>query len=150
MHSDITALADYLVAGRVGRFRWLGLDSTVAGMDAIDRLKAQALARRDAAVRAAELDYAHALKEIRAVARRIARDSPRPRSQKRFKRGSAVALAEAILRERGPLTLLELAVAVQEAGFRAANPRALVSNLRAAMRYHGTRFWERAGVWGVG
>jgi len=117
-------------------------------MEAINRLKAQAKARRDAAVERAEQDYYHALREIRVVERRLARDSPRPRSQKRFKAGSAVAVAEAVLRKRGPLTLIELAVAVREQGYRrGASDRRLIENLRSGMSYHRTRFQRVDEAW---
>lgn len=119
-------------------------------MTTIDRLKAQAKARRDAAIRSAERDYAHALKEIRAVERRLRRDSPRPKPEKRLKTGSAVELAERILAERGPLTRLELAVAVQAAGFVSkGGPQGVVGALRSGMRYHPGRFWCEVAVWGT-
>ncbi|MEQ8848107.1 hypothetical protein [Botrimarina sp.] len=119
-------------------------------MELIDRLKAQAKARRDAAIRAAELDYAHAKKEIRAVERRLLRECPQARAKKPLRAESSIAIAERILAERGPLTLLELAVAVADAGYVSKRgPASLKGTLRVSMLRHRERFWCEGGVWGV-
>lgn len=119
-------------------------------MDATKRLLAQAKARRESAIAKANQEYRRDLRDIRAIERRLQRESPHPESGKRLKPESAVWLAGAILRELGPLTLTELAVEVLARGFDyPGTNRRLLENLRSAMRYHHERFWTRDGLWGV-
>jgi hypothetical protein len=60
-------------------------------------------------------------------------------------------LAEAILRERGPMAQAALVVALQESGYRSdASPRRLLGALRAAVNRHPGRFTVGAdGRWAV-
>lgn len=60
-------------------------------------------------------------------------------------------VAEIVLKECGPLTPVELVVAIQDRGYRAdANPRQLVASLRNAVRRYPGRFQTgQDGRWGV-
>ena len=114
-------------------------------MDAIEKLKFEARQKRDRAIKQAKADYSATLKAIRIAARKLR--GPQTQSRVRrpesdeFDQMSAVAAAEVVLRERGPLTLYELAAEIQARGCRSGDdPRKLVENLRASMRYHVERF----------
>ena len=53
--------------------------------------------------------------------------------------------AEAVLRERGPLTLVEIAVEIQALGCRTLEtPRQIVRAIREAFQYHADEFWQDA------
>jgi len=78
--------------------------------------------RRAARPRRRADDATRHYRRLRGQERRLAKASPKPPPTKRLKPAPAASYAETILAERGPLTLLELAVAVQQAGF--SGPRA--------------------------
>ncbi len=114
-------------------------------MDAIEKLRFEAREKRDRAIKQAKAEYSDALKAIRSVKRKLRGTQPQTRVRRpessEFSAMSAVAAAEVVLRERGPLTLVEIAAEVQARGCRAADePRKLINNLRASLKYHATRF----------
>ena len=131
-------------------------------MDAYDHLRKLARQKRDRAIQAARAEYHQTLLSIntlrarvtqkrlpRATALRIARslrtdDLP-------FSELTTIAAAERVLRERGPLRIVEIAVEVQERGHRAGDdPRRLVPAIRAAFRYHQEKFRKgKDGRWGL-
>jgi len=110
-------------------------------MTPIDKLKAAALARRDKIIGDARAEYRETMRQLRTIDRRLKRPA-RPRRLLRTEgQLTAVAAAEIVLRERGPLTLVEIAMAVQAMGVRAGDdPQVLLNNLRASFRYHEGRF----------
>jgi hypothetical protein len=58
---------------------------------------------------------------------------------------TAIAAAEAVLRERGPLTLVEIAVELQILGCRTQDtPRQIMRSLRESFRYHKDKFKQDA------
>ncbi|MEN1682026.1 MAG: hypothetical protein AAGJ46_20795, partial [Planctomycetota bacterium] len=76
---------------------------------------------------------------------------PAPGASGELEGYTAVAAAEVVLAERGPLSLIELAAEVQARGCRAGDdPRRLVENLRGSLRYHAGRFvLDEDGRWCV-
>lgn len=119
-------------------------------MDAIEKLKAEARAKRDAAIKTAKLDYRTTLALIAKTKRQLERQ-PKSRLRRCFKPApgasgelegyTAVAAAEVVLAERGPLTLVEIAAEIQARGCRSGDdPRTLVENLRGSLKYHQGRF----------
>lgn len=119
-------------------------------MNAIEKLKAEARGKRDQAIRLAKLDYQLTMKSIR-EAEKLLKKRPRRSLRRCFKPPTpdngelagytAIAAAEVVLAELGPLSLYEIAAEIQGRGCRAEDdPRRLVENLRASFRYHGERF----------
>lgn len=129
-------------------------------MDAIDQLKAQAAAKRDAAILKANQDYRHDMREIRAVARlfkpikklSLGPKNPRPaKTDTTFRNLTTIQAAEAVLGEGKPLRLVELVIEIQSRGCRSSDdPRAVLRAIRASFTYHKGKFTQDAeGRWGV-
>lgn len=59
--------------------------------------------------------------------------------------------AELVLRERGPLRVVELVVALQDRGYRAdCDPSVLANSVSKSLQYHPERFHKgRGGRWGI-
>ena len=115
-------------------------------MDAFEKLKAEATAKRDRAIARAKREYSETLATLRDVKYKLRR-KPTKRNlapqlvSNDFSGVSMVVAAEAILRERGPLTLLEIVAEAQARGCkREGDPRQLRELLRSGLKYHSTRF----------
>ena len=123
-------------------------------MDGIDLLRQQALAKRDARIRAAKREYHQALKEINALARKLAL-KPRGRPPKiiasDYSGLRATTVARDILLEGKPMTLAELTIEVQRRGCRSADdPRAVAHTIDCGLRYYRERFKRDAeGRWAL-
>src|SRR3954447_5420407 len=113
-------------------------------MDGIDLLRAQALTKRNAAIQAARREYHAALKEIRALARKL-NLKPQGRPRKRLPAGDpnlkATTVAREVLLEGKPLTIVELTIEVQRRGCRVLDDPRTVAH---AIRSGPTALW--AGV----
>src|ERR1051326_513731 len=107
-------------------------------MDGIDALRAQALTKRNAAIQAARREYAAALKEINALARKL-NLKPEGRPRKRLAAGDpnlkATTVAREILLEGKPLTIVELTLQVQCRGCRPLDdPRTVAHAIRSGLK----------------
>ena len=131
-------------------------------MNAIEKLRAEAREKRDAAIRTAKLDYKLTLAAIREAEKRLRLPYARRQLRKVFIPKTAddgplagytsVAAAEIVLAELGPLTLPEIAAEIQARGCKPGHcPRKLIEGLRASFRYHEGRFVRgEDGRWAVG
>lgn len=118
-------------------------------MDQIERLKLKAKRDRDTAIRQAREDYHATLADIRRLSQTLNKVARRRRSRPGLKVPSVASLAELILRECGPMTLVEIVVEIRERGLRDDEPHALVRNLRASLRHHVGTFWQDGERWRV-
>ncbi|MFO0790185.1 MAG: hypothetical protein U0805_12100 [Pirellulales bacterium] len=123
-------------------------------MDAIDLLKRDALAKRNAAILAAKREYQSALKEIAALQRKLGLKPPgRPR--KRLPAGDpnlkATTVAREVLLEGKPMTLAELTLEVQPPGCRVGDdPRAVAHAIDSGIRYYAREFRrDERGRWTI-
>lgn len=122
-------------------------------MDTYELLRMKARERRDRIIKAARADYRRALKQIDKLLRAL--DDPADQCHRKvptlqFKSAdesnalrhfTAIAAAEAVLNECGPMTLVELAVELQMRGCRTQDtPRQITRSLRESFRYHADRF----------
>src|SRR3954454_2718491 len=115
-------------------------------MDGIDLLKAQALARRNSAIQRAKREYHAALKEIKALQRKL-RIKPvgRPcKNQANDLSGlKAATVAVEILREGKAMSIAELTIEVQKRGCRTLDdPRVVAHSIGGALRYYRRRRGE--------
>src|SRR4051794_3711318 len=123
-------------------------------MDGIDLLRAQALTKRNAAILKAKREYAAALREIRALQRKLGL-KPTGRPRRRLATGNpnlrASTAAVAILREGKPLSIVELTLEVQRRGCRSADhPRDVAHAIRSALSYYRDEFLkDEKGRWSV-
>src|SRR3954466_3111387 len=109
-------------------------------MDGIDLLRQQALTKRNAAIQAARREYHAALKEIRALARKL-NLKPQGRPRKRRAAGDpnlkATTVAREVLLEGKPLTIVELTIEVRRRGCRSADhPRDVAHAIRSGLSYY--------------
>jgi hypothetical protein len=123
-------------------------------MDGIDLLKQQALLKRNAAILAARREYHAALKEIKALQRKLGLKPPgRPRkvNASDYSGLKASVVAREILLEGSPMTIVELTIEVQRRGCRSLDdPRAVAKAIRNGLRYHRRQFKPNGdGRWSV-
>ena len=121
-------------------------------MDGIDKLRSEALARRNAAILAAKREYHAALKEIKALQRKLGIKRPgRPRKivASDYSGLKPSVLAREILLEGRPMTITELTIEVQLRGCRSLDdPRAVAKAIREGLRYHRRQFKpDGSGRW---
>ncbi len=131
-------------------------------MDGIKLLIAEARAKRDQAMREARHQYMLAIREIRAVDRKL-RSADTRRRVRIFKHfnttggdttlgeATAIQAAEVVLREGKPLTLVELTIEIMNRGCRASDdPKAVANAVRGSLFYHKGRFCRDGdGRWWV-
>ncbi|MEX2310566.1 MAG: hypothetical protein WD738_23565 [Pirellulales bacterium] len=122
-------------------------------MDGIDKLKSEALARRNATILAAKREYQTALKEIAALQRALGIKRPgRPRKiiASDYSGLKATTVAVEILMEGKPMTLAELTVEVRRRGCRSLDdPRAVAHAINSGLNHHRRRFKRKDGRWSV-
>jgi hypothetical protein len=121
-------------------------------MDGIDLLKAQALAKRNAAILAAKRDYASALREIRSLQRKLNLNRPgRPRKATGENALlKATTVAKEILREGKPMSLPELTLEVQRRGCRPLDdPRLVAKAIRQGLAHYRDVRRDGDGRWGL-
>jgi hypothetical protein len=113
-------------------------------MDGIDLLRRQALLKRNAAILAAKREYHATLKEIVALGRKIGvkqRGRPRKIVASDYSGLRATTVAREILRERKPMTLVELTLEVQRRGCRSQDdPRAVGHAIDSGLRHYRREF----------
>src|SRR3954463_6964703 len=112
-------------------------------MDGIDLLRVQALTRRNSAIARAKREYHAALKEIKALDRKL-RIKPRGRPCKNQANDlsglKAATVAVEILREGKPMSLAELTIEVMRRGCRSLDdPRAVAHSIDQGVRYYRRR-----------
>jgi hypothetical protein len=117
-------------------------------MDGIDLLKREALLKRNAAILQAKREYVAALKEIKALKRKLGIRMPgRPRKvvSSDYSTLKATTVAKEVLREGKPMTLAELVLEIQRRGCRSADdPRAVAKAIQNGLN-HYRRFFKRDG-----
>ena len=118
-------------------------------MNTIEELRRQAKAHRDETIQLARQAYRQTMADLDRIAVRM--DKPIRKHWSPLAEGlSSTAHAEAILRERGPLTVLEIAVEAQARGYRPGEPaRRITHVLRGVLRYHRTRFVRIGEKWAL-
>ena len=122
-------------------------------MNPIEQLRADARAKRDQTIRKARLDYRLAMRDIRAVERKLRHDGTIKPRYTAFRRQpvkcrnhscrslTVTAAAELILREGKPLTYVELTLEIQRRGCRTNDdPMAVLCSIKSAFRYHRDKF----------
>ena len=97
-------------------------------MNAIEKLKVEAREKRDAAIKTAKLEYRITMQLIRDTAKKLRGQQYKTRLYRPIRPRNpedgplagytAVAAAEVVLQERGPLTLIEIAAEIQARGCR--------------------------------
>lgn len=127
-----------------------------ARMDAFEQLKAEALAKRDRTIATAKAECSETLRVLRSIRGKLRQAKPTRSMVPLVKSGdlsdaSAVVAAEAVLHERGPLTLIEIVAEILARGCRPGDkPRKLAENLRSGFKYHAERFTRNEGdLWSV-
>jgi hypothetical protein len=123
-------------------------------MDGIDLLRRQALLKRNATILAAKREYHAALKEIRALQRKL--DLKRPGRPRRIVASDysglkATTVAREILSEGKPMMLVELTLEVQRRGCRSwDDPRAVAHAIRSGLHNYPRQFRkDEKGRWCV-
>lgn len=122
-------------------------------MDGIEQLKREALLKRNTAILAAKREYHAALKEIKALQRKLGLKRPgRPRKNTASDNSGlkATTVAREILLEGKPMTLAELTIEVQRRGCRSLDdPRAVAHAIDSGLRYGGKVRKGKDGRWTV-
>lgn len=132
-------------------------------MNPIQKLRQDALEKRDKAIKKARTDYRVAMRELKSIERLLrAEDAKKPRyhfnkikgfeSDDTSLRTMTVAMAaETVLREGKPMTLVDLTMEVQRRGCRTIDdPRAVLHAIRASFRYHRDKFVRNGeGRWAI-
>jgi hypothetical protein len=122
-------------------------------MDGIDLLRREALLKRNAAILAAKREYHAALKEIKALQRKVGLKRPgRPRKivASDYSGLKATTVAREILVEGKPMTIVELTLEVQRRGCRSQDdPRTVGHAIRSGLRYGRGFRKDREGRWSV-
>lgn len=129
-------------------------------MNTLEKLVEEARQRRDKAIANAHKRYKKRLEVINRKSRPVNLVSPKRRKrfpQRRlgpdgdYSKMYAIEAGEHVLRELGPMTLVELTIEVQRRGCRPGDaPRKLEHNLRVGLIYHSERFSrDREGRWGL-
>ncbi len=128
-------------------------------MDGIELLKSEAREKRDKAMRKARHEYMMAVREIRAVERKLRSAETRRRvrqfqhfhilQDESLKEATAIQAAEVVLREGKPLTLVELTIEVMKRGCRSMDdPKVVANAIRGSLTYHKGRFFrDLEGRW---
>jgi hypothetical protein len=111
-------------------------------MNQHDKLHHDAKAKRDKIIAEAKAEYRATVQAINSLRRRIhGRQPGRPRTYKRPQPEKTVDVAEAVLRESGPLSLVELTLAVMARGHRSTDdPRAVSRSISNGLGYRKGRF----------
>jgi hypothetical protein len=111
-------------------------------MNRHDKLHHDAKAKRDKIIAEARAEYRATVQAINALRRRIhGRQPGRPRTYKSPQPEKTVDVAEAVLRESGPLSLVELTLAVMARGHRSTDdPRAVSRAISNGLGYRKGRF----------
>lgn len=129
-------------------------------MNPIQQLRQDAIQKRDKAIAAARQEYSAAIRQIK-LTERLLRDKPNGRPKHRYPavkaknqslaKHTAIGAAEAVLRELGPLTLVEIVLEMRLRGCRTEDdPRAIMRSVQTSFRYHADRFVRDAkGRWSV-
>jgi hypothetical protein len=118
-------------------------------MSTIDDLRRDARAYRDAKIRIARQECARTMADLDRIAKRMGKPlqthwSPQADGL------SSTDHAQAILTERGPLTVLEITVEAQARGYRPdEKPRRVTHAIRATLLYHKTRFVRVGEKWAL-
>lgn len=129
-------------------------------MNPIEQLREDARAKRDKALHEARAEYRATIRQLKILQRLmrepgdekpryvIARQTPADTS---FCTLTAVKAAETVLRELGPLSLVDIVLTIQSRGCRYADaPRAVMNAVRTGFRYHHDKFTQDAeGRWGI-
>jgi len=122
-------------------------------MDGIDLLKRQALAKRNAAILAAKREYHAALKEIKALQRKLGikqRGRPRRIVASDYSGLKATTVAREILLQGKPMTTVELTLEVQRRGCRSLDdPRAVAHAINSGLSHYCRQFKRKDGHWSI-
>jgi hypothetical protein len=122
-------------------------------MDAIETLRQQALARRNARILAAKREYHDALLDITALAKKLDVKRPGRPSKDKISDYSllrATTVAREIMAEGKPFTIAELVIEVQRRGCRSLDdPRVVARNIRNTLLYKGGYRKDEKGRWAV-
>ena len=123
-------------------------------MDGIDLLRQQALAKRNARIRAAKREYHEALKDIAALQRKLSikqRGRPAKTIASDYSGLRATTVAREVLLEGKPMSLAELTIEVQRRGCRSVDdPRAVAHAIDCGIRYYRELFKrDQAGRWAL-
>lgn len=126
-------------------------------MDPYEQLRDRARAKRDLAIEKARAEYHRNLRSIDKMASALnTRRRRKPvcgrRNATTFSEMTAPTAAEIVLREQGPLALVELVLELQRRGFRSQDtPQRVAHAVSQSMRYHGELFRrDEKGRWAVG
>lgn len=111
-------------------------------MNQHDKLHHDAKAKRDKIIAEAKAEYRATVQAINSLRRRIhGRQPGRPRKYKRPQPEKTVDVAESVLRESGPLSLVELTLAVMARGHRSTDdPRTVSRAISNGLGYRKERF----------
>ncbi len=118
-------------------------------MTPINILKAQAAAKRDAAIARAQQQYRDDVLAIRALVKQLRPRKPltEPRQAKTGIRSDAyggmttIQASKAVLADGRPRRIAEIVLEMQARGYRVADdPDAVIKTVRAAFSYHGDEF----------
>lgn len=118
-------------------------------MNKHDKLHHDAKAKRDRIIAEAKAEYRATVRAISELRRRIyKRDRVgRPRTYK-SKGTTTIGVAERMLRESGPMSLVELTLSVQATGHRATDdPRVISRTLLSSLRDKARFRQDEAGRW---
>lgn len=129
-------------------------------MNTLEQLVLEARQRRDASIAKAHKRYKKRLEVINRKSRPVKLVSPKMRQrfpQRRlgpdgdYSKMYTIEAGEHVLRELGPMTLIELTIEVQRRGCRSGDCHLKVENtLRVSLIYHSERFSrDEAGRWGL-
>ena len=124
------------------------------GMDGIEQLKREALAKRNATILAAKREYHTALREIAALQRKLGVRRPGRRRKvdpSDYSLLKASVVAREILLEGKPMSRVELTLEVQRRGCRKLDdPRAVAKAIDSGLAYHRRQFRkDENGRWVV-
>ena len=132
-------------------------------MKALEQLRREALVRRNASILLAREQYRETLECVKLLERKAkAIETRKPRKRKYrgfashggdFSKMTTRQAAELVLRDSGPLRLVELTVNVMQLGCRTdENPRTVANSIRCSLLYHakqGRFFRDEVGRWSV-
>lgn len=123
-------------------------------MDPLELLRVEAAQKRRRAIAKAREEYRRTIREINALGRKI-------KGRKRYSRGrtgdgsnyailTTIRAAELVLRDCGPMRLVELTLEVQRRGCRAGDDPASVQRaIRASLGYNRGKFVRDGDQWRV-
>jgi hypothetical protein len=120
-------------------------------VDTYQLLRGKARDRRDNIIKQARADYWRTIQQIEQLVRTLGEErkqaSLRPPvapCDESLAGMTAIDAADTVLREGRALTVLELAVELQQRGLTPADPRKLVRTLQAGLRYRAGRYRQDA------